>query len=293
MVNIGCTEKEDLSHKKSTIGRRCSKCVLPDTLASIKFDHDGVCNYCRSYERDFSNWDSISQRKKEEFESLLAAAKQLKRPYDCLVPLSGGKDSTYVLYLCAKLYSMRCLTVTFDNGFLTKPAKENISRALEATGADHLRYHMNRANSFELYKLFLKRTGAFCCACMRGINYSIETAVRLFNIPLIITGSGRRVEYLDPIPEISRMHTPSYVRNVLNREPVASQFSQFTSNRFRLEIQKGVGAICDIMKIPRTAVMRFCPQHIRFYDYIYRPYNEIVTITTAQSRLKSSGSLCR
>lgn len=270
--------------------KRCTRCVLPNTLTSIQFDDEGICNYCRKYENDFSNWNSIKQRKKEEFESLIRAAKRLKRPYDCLVPLSGGKDSTYVLYLCAKIYSLRCLTVTFDNGFLTTTAKNNIANALEAAGADNLRYHINKKNSFDLYKHFMKKTGDFCSACMRGINYSIESAVGLFKIPLIINGSGRRVEYLDPIAEISRLHTPSYIRNVLKQESIAKQFSHLSWNRFRLEIQKGTGAICDITKISRAKIMRFCPQHIRFYDYIYRPYNEIVAILEREMGWTDAGA---
>ncbi|MCK4976751.1 MAG: hypothetical protein KAS36_07465, partial [Anaerolineales bacterium] len=90
--------------------------------------------------------------------------------------------------------------------------------------------------------------------------------------------------YLDPIPEISRMHTPSYVRNVFKGEPIAEKFSQLSHNRFRLEIQKGIGAICDIMGVPRATIMRVCPQHIRFYDYIYEPYNKIVAILEREMR---------
>lgn len=268
---------------------RCTRCILPNTLSGIEFDEEGVCSYCRKYEKDFSNWDSIKGRKKKEFEDLLSAAKKLKRPYDCLVPLSGGKDSTYVLYLCAKVYSLRCLTVTFDNGFLTTPAKDNIAKALEATGADHFYYHINKKNSFDIYKHFMTTTGDFCSACMRGINYSIESAVKLFNAPLIINGSGRRVEYLDPIAEISRLHTPSYIGNVLKRDSVSTRFSHLSWNKVRLEYQKGIGAICDIAKIPRTKVMRFCPQHLRFYDYIYTPYNEIVSIIEKEMGWTDSG----
>ena len=51
--------------------KRCTKCVLPSTLQGISFDEDGVCNYCRSYEKNFKDWDKIEARKKAEFESVL------------------------------------------------------------------------------------------------------------------------------------------------------------------------------------------------------------------------------
>lgn len=109
---------------------RCKRCLLPSSINGITFDTDGVCNHCRSYERDFAQWDVIKDRKAIEFQELLARAKSLNRPYDCLVPLSGGKDSTYVLYLVTKVYKLRTLAVTLDNGYLSDLAKENIKNAL-------------------------------------------------------------------------------------------------------------------------------------------------------------------
>lgn len=71
--------------------KRCSRCILPVSLSNITFDSDGVCNHCRKYEFDFKDWELIKERKKTEFEKILEKAKRLKRPYDVLVPLSGGK----------------------------------------------------------------------------------------------------------------------------------------------------------------------------------------------------------
>ena len=124
--------------------QRCTRCILPNTLQSIRFDAEGVCNYCRKFEQDFAGWEQIAERKQAEFEALLDHARRLKRPYDCLVPLSGGKDSTFALYLASKVYKLKCLAMTYDNGFLTTPAKNNIARALESTTADHIFYHMNK-----------------------------------------------------------------------------------------------------------------------------------------------------
>jgi len=79
--------------------KRCNRCILPDTIPGISFDEAGNCNYCVSYERNFANWKDIAIRKKEEFETLLDKAKKLNRPYDCLVPLSGGKDTAHLLFI--------------------------------------------------------------------------------------------------------------------------------------------------------------------------------------------------
>ncbi len=271
---------------------RCTKCLLPSSLSGIKFDEAGVCNYCRKYEEDFKDWDKIKDRRKSEFEKILFSAQKLKKPYDCLVPLSGGKDSTFALYLCTKVYHLKTLAVTLDNGFLSKPAKENIKNALECCNADHTFYTINRANSNALFKVFVERTGDFCNACMRGINYAVEVAVKSYNVPLIIKGSGRRVQYVSQIKETSGLNTASYFANVLKGTSIEEKFRHLSAHKNKLEFQKIVGGICDIAGISRIKLMRFIPQYIGLYDYIYLPFTEVVEILKNEMKWKdASGSL--
>ncbi len=86
-----------------------------------------------------------------------------------------------------------------DNGYLSNPAKENINNALANCDADHIFYHINKANASLLFKAFVERSGDFCNACMRGINYAIEISLKSFNITLVIKGSGRRVQYVSQL----------------------------------------------------------------------------------------------
>jgi hypothetical protein len=258
--------------------QRCSKCILPASLTNITFNEDGVCNHCLKYEHDFSEWDSIAKRREKEFIALMERAKKLKRPYDCLIPLSGGKDSTYALYLATRVYKLKTLAVSLDNGYLSNPAKDNIRNALLSCNADHVYYSVNKANSNELFKIFVKQTGDFCNACMRGINYAIEFTTKAFKIPLVIKGSGRRVQYISQIKEVTSLNTASYFANVIKNNQVNNQFSHFSRNKHSLELQKIIGGIADIFRIRRTSLMRFIPQHIGLYDYIYKPYPEIIKI---------------
>jgi len=272
--------------------KRCTRCILPSNLSNLTLDEEGVCNHCRKYEEDFKNWNLIKDRKKEEFENILKKAKNLKRPYDVLVPLSGGKDSTYALYLSTKIYGLKTLAVTLDNGFLTQPAKDNIRNAIASCNVDHIFYTINCKNSSELFKVFTEKTGDFCNACMRGINYSIEMALKSFNIPLVIKGSGRRVQYVSQIKEVSSLNTASYFQNVIKRTDAESKFRYLSSNKNKLEFQKIAGGICDILGIKRTALMRFIPQHIGMYDYIYLPFNEIIDILKREMKWSdASGSV--
>jgi len=73
---------------------------------------------CNNFDRSFGDWNSRKEFKKKQFEQIVEKIKKLNSEYDCLIPLSGGKDSTYALYVCDKIYNMKCLCITFDNGFL-------------------------------------------------------------------------------------------------------------------------------------------------------------------------------
>ena len=258
--------------------KRCTRCILPDSLSDITFDENGVCNHCRQYERDFARWNEIEERKKEELNSIFQKAKRLKRPYDCLVPLSGGKDSTYTLYLANKVYGLKTLSVTFDNGYLSDLAKVNIRNALSSCSSDHIFYTINQVNSEELFKVFVEKTGDFCNACMRGINYSIELASKAFRIPLVIKGSGRRVQYVSQLKDITSVNTPTYFANVIKNSEVENAFYHFARNKYSLELQKIIGGISDILKVKRGLFMRFFTQHIGLYDYVYKPFPEIIDI---------------
>ncbi|MBN1932420.1 MAG: hypothetical protein JW786_12520 [Desulfobacterales bacterium] len=254
--------------------QRCSRCILVDSVPGISFCENGVCNYCVQYENSFRNWDQIKEKKKKDFEKLIESARKLKRNYDCLVPLSGGKDSTYVLYLCSKEYNLRCLAVTFDNGYMSDRAKENINRGLEATHTDHFVFKMDRKSTAELFGTFIKKTGGFCNACMRSINFTIETAAKRFSIPLIIKGSGKRVQYVSQIPGITNSNSSYFFKRVISQSKIKDRFSEIGSEKIGVEFYK----ISYLLRISRTFLMRYFPQSIGVYDYIYKPYNEIMEI---------------
>ena len=208
---------------------------------------------------------------------ILEYAKKLKRPYDCLVPLSGGKDSTYALYLLAEKFNMSCLCITFDHGFMSDQAKINIRNAIERTGSDHVFYSLSQEKTINLFRVFFKKTGDFCAACMRGINYAVETAANRYNIPLVIKGSGRRVQY---ISQIERGHSNSamYFKSVMKNEQNFDQYKHFFSNWKNYELSKLIELLLNIVKIPPYLMMKYLPYYIGIYDYLYEPYEKIVRL---------------
>lgn len=163
----------------------CSKCLLPETHETIEFDDEGVCNICRNHEfkREKIDWD----QKKKDFLKIIEEYRG-KYAYDCIVPFSGGKDSTYTLYQLAKEFDLKCLVVSFDHGFYRQTLIENNKRVFKALGVDSIVYKPNWLTVRKLMLESLLRKGDFCWHCHSGIfAYPMQAAINL-NVPLVIWG---------------------------------------------------------------------------------------------------------
>jgi N-acetyl sugar amidotransferase len=165
--------------------KRCTKCLLPETHESITFDESGVCSICRQVE--FKNEKIDWEQRKKDLTQLIEENRG-KYDYDCIVPFSGGKDSTWTLYYLMKEYKIKPLVVRFDHGFLRPNLNENTIRVLRNLGAD---FHTFTPNWKVVQKLMLQsflEKGDFCWHCHTGIfSYPMHVALR-YNVPLIFWG---------------------------------------------------------------------------------------------------------
>ncbi|MBD8066014.1 glucosamine 6-phosphate synthetase [Devosia sp. PTR5] len=111
--------------------RRCTKCILPETMPFIAFDEDGVCNYCKNYK---------SRNKAKPREEIFALVEPFRRKSgnDCIVPFSGGRDSCYGLHLIVKELGMSPVTYTYDWGMVTDLGRRNISRMSAELGVENI-----------------------------------------------------------------------------------------------------------------------------------------------------------
>lgn len=110
---------------------RCTKCILPETMPFIEFDDRGVCNYCRNYR--------IRNSPKPQGD-LLTLLERYRRTdgNDCIVPFSGGRDSSYALHLVVNELKMKPLAYTYDWGMVTDLGRRNISRMCAALGVENI-----------------------------------------------------------------------------------------------------------------------------------------------------------
>jgi len=165
--------------------KRCTRCIIPETHETIVFDEEGICNICRQHE--FKKKSIDWQIKKKELDDLISVYKG-KYDYDCIIPFSGGKDSTWTLYYLVKEYGLRPLVVRFDHCFLRPNVLENTRKITRILGVD---FHQFTPNWHVVQKLMLQSfldKGDFCWHCHTGIfAYPMWVAIR-FNVPLIIWG---------------------------------------------------------------------------------------------------------
>ena len=111
--------------------RRCSRCILPETFPFIEFDEEGICNYCRNYE----NFKLLGN---DQMENFVAKYRNDNGEPDCLVMISGGRDSIYALHYVKEILGMEPVAYTYDWGMVTDLARRNIARICGKLGIEHI-----------------------------------------------------------------------------------------------------------------------------------------------------------
>ena len=172
----------------------CTKCVLPDTFPGISFDEAGVCSYCRSTPVPDAQ---EKQAYLEKFEALIES-KRTRDSFDVILAYSGGKDSTYTLYMLREKYNLKVLSFIFDNGFVSEQAKKNIQHMNDKLGAASIFFRppfevmkkaFASAASKDLYSpKTLDRASSICTTCIGMVKAMILKTALSYNIPLVAFG---------------------------------------------------------------------------------------------------------
>lgn len=206
--------------------KRCTKCGLPETYETIEFDADGVCNICRQHQfkQEQVDWEA----RKGMLDDLVAEYKG-KHDYDCLVPFSGGKDSTFTLNYLVKEYGLKPLVIQFNHGFMRPNLLANNERTFKRLGVDVISFTPNWKVVKRLMLEALIRKGDFCWHCHTGIfAYPMQIAIK-FGVPLVFWG------------EPSSEYTAYYdYRDDVVEEVDETRFNRFVNLGITAEDMKGM-----------------------------------------------------
>jgi len=189
--------------------RRCTRCVLPDTVPGITFNAEGACSYCQRYQPQ----QSLGV---ETLEHLVAAAKKSAHKYDCVVAASGGRDSTYVLYLAKAVYDLNVLAVHYDHEFVVPHAMANLRTACERLKIDLVSIRSQRGVGRKLVRAGLRCSDKYACfalcrACEYGYHSAAYRAAIQHKVPMIWWGASK-LEHTDDLR--SMIPKPSFARRL-------------------------------------------------------------------------------
>ena len=201
---------------------RCTQCILSEKFPNIRFDDEGVCNFCRD-RIYFSTETKVIEKAKTQVKHLIESKKNTAA-YDAVMCYSGGKDSTYTLLTGIKKYGMKILSFTLDNGYLSPIAVHNIHKTVDYLGVDHITLRPSQnfftalIKASALHRVYspktLTRISAICFSCISLVNISALKLALEKQIPFILAGFT-----LGQIPANSVVYKNNYSFLMDSREP--------------------------------------------------------------------------
>ena len=173
--------------------RYCQRCVTPDSRPRVSIDVDGICSVCRNFEaKPRIDWD----RRKSDFLEVVKSARSESRFYDCLLPVSGGKDSTWQAVVCLE-HGLRVLAYTWRPPGRTPIGQQNIEN-LARLGVDHIDLTVSPDVEKRFARSSFRKFGSSAVAMHLGIYQTpLRLAVQM-RIPLVVYGENSATEYGNP-----------------------------------------------------------------------------------------------
>ena len=168
----------------------CTRCIIPETRPNIDFDANGVCNACNAHNtRPQIDWE----HRQRAFEQVVENARRRGSGYDCLIPVSGGKDSTWQVIKCLD-YGLKPLAVTWKTPARSALGTKNLKNLVNL-GVDHIDYQISPVVERKfLYRSFVRFGSTAVPMHMALFNIPLKIAAR-FEIPLIVWGENSAFEY--------------------------------------------------------------------------------------------------
>ena len=256
----------------------CKICVNDGTSHGININSEGICNYCEEYDKLDPNLSDYITLEKLWLERLEKYKKSGE--YDALLGISGGKDSTYVLYQLVNNYNLKIKTCTFDNGFLNNYAKEKINTIVDEFGVEHEYIKFRKEELAPLYNIAIRISGAICMSCEYIVGCGLVKKATNDHIPMAVLGSSR--------PQI--FHAYSNKKDTLKKSLLKTALTPIN----KIDLSK---TYKDIYKkffnnIYNDSLNQFFPDYYNqnlaeFVPYfLYHPYNEKKIVSFLEKNTK-------
>jgi glutamine---fructose-6-phosphate transaminase (isomerizing) len=189
--------------------KRCTKCLLPETFPFIQYNNQGVCNYCDKY--------IVKKQgaKEQEFKDLMKQYRSKDGKPDCIIPFSGGRDSSYGMHYIVHELGLHPITYTYDWGMVTDLARRNIARVCGKLGIENIivsaDIHMKRKNIRMNVEAWLKKP-------------------QLGMIPLFMAGDKQFFYYVNQIKKQTGIKLDIWSTNILENTDFKVGFCGISPN---------------------------------------------------------------
>ena len=171
----------------------CKNCVMPDSKPGVTLDNRGLCNACRSTKiKDKIDWD----KRKKQLDKIVFDIKQEEHPfYDCIVPVSGGKDSWYQAMILSDHYKLKVLCVTLAPHLPTAEGIENLNNMLKDLNVDHIKITIKPSIFREIRKRCFLKQGEPSWAEHCAMFSSVINVALIYEVPLVVWGEDISFEF--------------------------------------------------------------------------------------------------
>ena len=164
----------------------CQRCCMPETMEGITFDEFGICTPCRSSEEKMHiNWEEKYSKLNKIIEENSSSDN-----YDCLLPISGGKDSMFQAYVLKQKHDLTPLAVTHGTNWFSLTGRYNLENCLKKFDLDHIFFISKRSIINKVAKKSLKEIGDACWHCHTGVGSFVIQSAFFWNIDILIWGES-------------------------------------------------------------------------------------------------------
>ena len=248
--------------------RYCKSCVLPDTKPGLKINSEGICSACESIQNKFLiNWDDRSKKLKNICDSV---RNNKNSAYDCLVPVSGGKDSNTQVFIMSKVYNLRGLAVTAMAHVQTAEGIDNLNSLVENHNVDLLKINVKPSVLQKIRRSGFIKIGNPNYAEHRLMFSSVARASVFYNIPLVVWGEDIASEFGGNLSKESSEEgsASGLISNDLFREAEFHELLDKTINNKDLFFYNHP----DIAELKEKSIKSIYLSHFKWWDGIKHYY---------------------
>lgn len=266
--------------------QNCNRCLMDTSAADFELDELGVCNYCSQFLARMNTPDQLTRNNSEELARIISRIKRegKAQDYDCLVGISGGVDSSYLLTRVVAL-GLRPLVVHMDNGWNSEIAQNNIARIIQTLGVDYISHVIYWPEYRSLMQSFFDAdvidVELLYDNAMLAVNYKLA---RKYKIKYIIAGTNNTTEGFRMPPNwswlkydkknILAIHKLNPNKTTIDSFPIIG-ILELLFSKFVLRIKWL--SMLDYMEYNKNEAIEELVKNFGFKPYPYKHYESVFT----------------